>query len=186
MDFHCIRRPRGKSTRNCASLSYTSLHGVINCQILNCPGCHCRVTAKPHTNDMQFFHTSCLINYFQGKPLFNSSENISQATIIIFACGCVVVFVWLCDRAGCVIGVVVGCGFCSCHFAVFSVPAARNSISLLRMLVFIPWNSAKSLARVLISLSVKVSILHKSASLDDPFLCAGPNTDFRTLFQPVG
>ena len=40
MDFHRIanRRPRGESTRNCAPFSYTSLYGVINCQILNCPG----------------------------------------------------------------------------------------------------------------------------------------------------
>ena len=40
MDFHRIanRRPRGESTRNCAPFSYTSLYGVINCQILNGPG----------------------------------------------------------------------------------------------------------------------------------------------------
>ena len=40
MDFHRIanRGPRGESTRNCAPFSYTSLYGVINCQILNCPG----------------------------------------------------------------------------------------------------------------------------------------------------
>ena len=44
------------------------------------------------------------INYLSGreKLLFNFSENISQAVVIIIAC------------------YVVGCGFCGCHFAVFS------------------------------------------------------------------
>ena len=48
------------------------------------------------------------------KSLFKHSENISQAIIIIIAfevCGCVVVL-----REG----KVVWCGFCGCHFAVFS------------------------------------------------------------------
>ena len=40
MHFHCFanQRPRDESTCNFASFSYTSLCGVINCQILNCPG----------------------------------------------------------------------------------------------------------------------------------------------------
>ena len=79
----------------------------------------------------------------------------------------------------------IGALLCSRLRQTAYVPATRKSIPLRMLVLFIPWNSATSLARVLLSLSAKVSIPHKSTSLDDPFLCAGPNTDFSILFQPV-
>ena len=54
------------------------------------------------------------------------------------------------------------------------VPAARNSIPLKKLVIFILCNSATLLARDLLSLFTKVSILHKSTSLDDLFLCTRP------------
>ena len=48
VSFHCItnRKPGGESTHNFASLSYTSLCGLINYQILNRPGSFDGVFAK--------------------------------------------------------------------------------------------------------------------------------------------
>ena len=75
----------------------------------------CQHSDQPHTNYMQFIHTSCLINYLSGreKLLFSfSREYITSDNYYyqLWLCGCVVV-----QSCG---GVVVGSGFCGCHFAV--------------------------------------------------------------------
>ena len=61
----------------------------------------CQHSDQPHTNYMQFIHTSCLINYLSGreKLIFSfsreyiTSDNYYQ---LLWLCGCVVVLLYGC------------------------------------------------------------------------------------------
>ena len=77
MHFHCFanQRPRDESTCNFASFSYTSLCGVINCQILNCPASFLWSFAKRNSVlalDYQPRSTTTRVLYFSvpREPVF--------------------------------------------------------------------------------------------------------------------